>query len=85
MRFHKCSYSNLLRGKIMSSAFKVGDHVKWNSDVGHITGKVTKVHHQDFQFLGRSRKASADEPQYEVCSDKTGRSAAHKGSALNKV
>lgn len=66
----------------MSMTFKVGDHVRWNSDVGHVTGAITKIHERDFEFLGRTRRASKDEPQYEVRSDKTDHLAAHKGSAL---
>ncbi|WP_285424943.1 MULTISPECIES: DUF2945 domain-containing protein [unclassified Pseudomonas] len=69
----------------MPHAFKVGDHVRWNSDVGHVVGKVTKVHTQDVEFMGRHRPASKDEPQYEVKSDKTGHSALHKEAALEKV
>ena len=68
----------------MTTSLKVGDHVQWNSEVGRITGKITKVHKQDFEFMGRTRRASADEPQFEVESDKTGRKAAHKGDALEK-
>ena len=69
----------------MSASFKVGDHVRWNSDVGHVTGKVTKIHHRDFEFMGRTRRASTDAPQYEVESEKTGHKAAHKGDALSRV
>lgn len=69
----------------MPHAFKVGDHVRWNSDVGHVVGKVTKVHTHDVEFMGRHRPASKDEPQYEVKSDKTGHSALHKEAALEKV
>lgn len=68
----------------MTAALKVGDHVHWNSDAGRISGKITKVHKKDFEFMGRTRRASAEEPQYEVESDKTGRKAAHKGEALSK-
>jgi hypothetical protein len=69
----------------MAHAFKVGDHVRWNSDVGHVVGKVTKVHTQDCEFMGRHRPASPDAPQYEVKSDKTGHLAMHKEEALEKV
>ncbi|WP_268796829.1 hypervirulence associated TUDOR domain-containing protein [Pseudomonas huanghezhanensis] len=68
----------------MSHPFKVGDHVKWNSEVGHVKGVVTKVHTQDVEFMGRHRKASKDEPQYEVKSDKTGHLAMHKEDALKR-
>lgn len=69
----------------MTAEFKVGDHVTWNSEVGHITGKITKVHKQDFEFMSRTRRASHDDPQFEVESDKTGHKAAHKADALKKA
>lgn len=69
----------------MAHAFKVGDHVRWNSEAGHILGKVTKVHTKEVEFMGRHRHASADAPQYEVKSDKTGHLAMHKEDALEKA
>lgn len=68
----------------MSAEFKVGDHVRWNSEAGHVEGKITKVHTSDTEFKGRTRRCSEDDPQYEIESDKTGHLAMHKGSALNK-
>ena len=68
----------------MSDRYKVGDHVTWNSEAGHVSGKITKVHTKDFEFMGRTRRASEDEPQYEIKSDKTDNLAAHKGSTLKK-
>ena len=56
----------------MPSDFKVGDH-------------VTQVHTKDFDYKGHTHRASADDPQYEIKSDKTDHIAAHKGSALKKV
>lgn len=26
----------------MADKFQVGDHVKWNSEAGHVSGKITK-------------------------------------------
>ncbi|WP_346922038.1 DUF2945 domain-containing protein [Glutamicibacter creatinolyticus] len=69
----------------MSHKFSVGDHVSWNSEAGRVTGKITKVHTSDFTYKGHSRRASDDEPQYEIKSDKTDHIAAHKGSALRKL
>ena len=69
----------------MSSTFKVGDHVKWNSEAGHVSGTITKVHTSDFDYKGHTRRASEDEPQYEIKSDKTDHVAAHKESALTKI
>ena len=69
----------------MSAHYKVGDHVGWNSEAGQVTGTITKVHTEDFEYKGHPRRASKDEPQYEIKSDKTDHVAAHKGSALHKV
>jgi len=69
----------------MSTKFKVGDAVHWNSEAGDIRGKVTKVHLKDVEFMGKHRPASKDEPQYEVKSDKTGHLAMHKEAALKRI
>ena len=69
----------------MAHAFKVGDHVRWNSEAGHVTGRITKVHERDFQWKGYTRHCSKEDPQYEIKSDKTDHVAAHKGSALRKL
>lgn len=67
------------------SDFKVGDHVRWNSEAGHVTGRITEVHTADTEYKGHTRRASPDEPQYEIKSDKTDHVAMHKGSALSKI
>ncbi|MCT1908115.1 DUF2945 domain-containing protein [Brachybacterium paraconglomeratum] len=69
----------------MSTEFAVGDHVSWDSEADRVTGTITKVHTADFDYKGHRRRASEDEPQYEIASDKTDHIAAHKGSALRKV
>ncbi|MDQ3330112.1 MAG: DUF2945 domain-containing protein [Planctomycetota bacterium] len=69
----------------MAAKFKVGDHVSWNSEAGHVSGKIVKVHKKDFDWKGYTHHASADDPQYEIESDKTDHVAVHKGSALKKV
>ena len=69
----------------MPSDFKVGDHVTWNSEAGHVSGHITKIHTQDFDYKGHTHRATSDDPQYEIQSDKTDHIAAHKGSALKKV
>jgi len=70
---------------IMKDSFKIGDHVKWNSEAGNVTGKIVKVHKKDFDYKGYTHHASKDEPQYEIKSDKSDHIAAHKGSALLKL
>ncbi len=68
-----------------AKSFKVGDHVGWNSEAGHVAGTITKVHTRDFQWHGYTRHCSADDPQYEIRSDRTEHVAVHKGSALRKI
>lgn len=65
--------------------FKVGDHVSWNSEAGHVSGHITRVVTSEIQFKGYTVHASKDEPQYEIKSDKTDHVAMHKGSALRKL
>ena len=67
----------------MTKAFKTGDHVRWNSEAGWVTGTILAVHTRDFDYKGHTRHATPDEPQYEIKSDKTEHIAAHKGSALH--
>ena len=69
----------------MGHAFKVGDHVSWNSEAGHVSGHITRVHVQDFDWKGYSRHCSRDDPQYEIRSDRSDHVAVHKGSALHKI
>lgn len=69
----------------MSKHFRVGDHVSWNSEAGHVSGHISKVHAEDFTYKGHNRRASEDEPQYEIESDKTDHVAAHKHSALTLI
>lgn len=64
--------------------FDVGDSVSWNSEAGRVFGKIIKIHDSDFEYKGHRRRASPDEPQYEIKSDKTDHIAAHKESALSK-
>ena len=69
----------------MTHAFKVGDHVRWNSEAGHVSGTITKVHTRDTEYKGHMRRCSEDDPQYEIRSDKSEHIAAHKGTALHKI
>lgn len=69
----------------MAQKFKVGDHVRWNSEAGHVSGRIIKVHTSDFNYKGYTHHATKDDPQYEIKSDKTDHIAAHKSSALRKI
>ncbi|MBX3642760.1 MAG: DUF2945 domain-containing protein [Rubrivivax sp.] len=69
----------------MNPRFEIGDHVSWNSEAGRVSGTIIKIHTRDFDYKGHTHHASADEPQYEIKSDKTEHIAAHKGRALTKL
>jgi hypothetical protein len=69
----------------MPTKLKIGDHVTWNSEAGRVGGTILKVHTKDFAYKGHVHRASKDDPQYEIKSDKTDHVAAHKGSALRKT
>jgi hypothetical protein len=69
----------------MKRKFKVGDRVRWNSEAGHVSGRIIKVHTKDSDYKGYTHHASKDEPQYEIKSDKSEHIAMHKGSALRKI
>ncbi|MBN9589039.1 MAG: hypothetical protein BGN85_05500 [Alphaproteobacteria bacterium 64-11] len=69
----------------MRKQFKVGDHVTWNSEAGHVSGTIIKVHLKDTDYKGHIHHATPDEPQYEIKSDLTDHVAVHKGAALKKL
>lgn len=69
----------------MPKQFKVGDHVRWNSEAGYISGRIIRVHTKDFNYKGYIHHATKDDPQYEIKSDKTDHIAAHKGRSLKKI
>lgn len=69
----------------MAREFKVGDHVSWNSEAGRIRGTIQKKVTAPTKFKTYTARASKEEPQYVVKSDKTGHLAMHKGSALRKI
>ena len=66
----------------MTQRFKIGDHVRWNSEAGHVSGTIIAVHTSDFDYKGYVHHASPDDPQYEIKSDRSDHIAAHKGGAL---
>jgi len=66
----------------MSKAFKIGDHVQWNSEAGRVSGVIIKKITSDTRFKGYLHHASRETPQYLIKSDKTEHVAIHKGTAL---
>ena len=69
----------------MSDTFKKGDRVEWDSHGGTAVGEVVRKITQDTEAAGRTVRASEDEPQYEVRSEKSGGNAVHKPEALRRV
>lgn len=59
-----------------------GDKVEWRSHGQNVKGTVEEKITKDTEAAGRSVRASKDDPQYRVTSDKTGADAVHKPSAL---
>jgi hypothetical protein len=68
----------------MSKEFTKGDHVTWNSHGGQAEGTVEEKITSDTKAAGRQVRASEDDPQYLVRSEKSGKEAVHKPSALHK-
>ena len=64
--------------------FKSGDHVKWGTPQGETSGKVVKKETGTTKAGGHTAKATKDDPQYRVKSDKSGKEAVHKPEELKK-
>ncbi|MDG4665750.1 DUF2945 domain-containing protein [Mycobacterium sp. 236(2023)] len=65
-------------------SFRKGDKVTWQSHGSTAEGTVEKKITSDTEAAGRTVRASKDEPQYQVRSDKSGGDAVHKPEALKK-
>jgi len=65
--------------------FKKGDKVKWNSHGGTAVGTVERKITSDTEAGGRTVRASKEEPQYLVKSEKSGGTAVHKPDALTRA
>ncbi|MCW2550235.1 MAG: hypothetical protein JWR13_111 [Mycobacterium sp.] len=63
---------------------KKGDRVQWDSHGGTAEGEVEKKITKDTEAAKRTVRASKQEPQYLVRSDKSGGEAVHKPEALRK-
>ncbi|AOX65306.1 MULTISPECIES: DUF2945 domain-containing protein [unclassified Curtobacterium] len=66
-------------------ALSKGDTVHWNTSQGKTTGTLVQKRVSDFEFDGQSFKPSDDDPYWIVESEKSGKRAAHKESALTKA
>jgi len=69
----------------MTQDFKKGDRVEWQSHGSTAVGTVERKITEETEAGGRKVKASKDEPQYLVKSEKSGGTAVHKPGALKKL
>lgn len=63
---------------------KKGDKVEWDSSQGKVEGEIEKRLTSPMKIKSHEVKASKDNPEYLVKSDKTGAEAAHKPNELKK-
>jgi hypothetical protein len=68
----------------MTKQLKRGDRVEWNTSQGTTYGKVVRKLTSPTTIEGHEVKASRENPEYLVRSDKTGAEAAHKPDALRR-
>ncbi|HTI30823.1 MAG TPA: DUF2945 domain-containing protein [Sphingomonas sp.] len=68
-----------------TKTLKKGDKVEWDSSGGHSTGQVVGKVTGAAHIKGHTAKATKDKPKYRVKSDKSGKEAIHKASALKKA
>ncbi|MET7459676.1 DUF2945 domain-containing protein [Nonomuraea sp. NPDC005501] len=73
-----------MTSKRKKDELSAGDEVTWKSHGSSTSGKVEKEITKRTEEAGRTVNASPDDPQYRVRSDKSGRTAVHKPSALQK-
>jgi DUF2945 family protein len=50
----------------MPKQFKVGDHVSWNFGAGHASGRIIKVHANDFLYKGYMHHATKEDPHMKL-------------------
>lgn len=62
----------------------MGDHVTWRTHGTTTEGTVEEEITEDTEAAGRTVRASEDDPQYRVRSDKSGKDAVHKPDALDE-
>ncbi len=67
----------------MTTHFKKGDRVRWDAGNESSVGTVERRITADTEAGGRTVRASEDDPQYLVKSEKTGATAVHKPDALH--
>ena len=69
----------------MTKLPKKGDKVEWGASQGKVKGEVEKIATSDTKIKSHVAKATKEEPQVLVHSDKTGAKAVHKPEELKKA
>ena len=69
----------------MAHEFKRGDRVEWNFRGRTVVGRVRKRLTSRTEVGGHVVAASKDDPRYLVRSEKTGKEAARRPSALTRL
>ena len=65
--------------------FNKGDAVTWKTPQGETSGKIIKEVTSPTQAGSHTAKASPKNPEYEVKTDKSGKTAIHKPNSLHKI
>lgn len=68
----------------MAGGWKKGDEVEWSSHGAQAVGRVEEEITEDTEAAGRQVRASEEDPQYLVTSEKSGKEAVHRPSALRR-
>lgn len=68
-----------------SRSLKQGDHVSWSTSQGRTEGTVVRKVTGRAHAKGHEAHASPDAPEYEVRSDRSGKTAIHRPEALKKT
>jgi hypothetical protein len=73
------------RPVVSQEEFKQGEEVEWNTPQGKTRGTIKKKLTSRTEVGGQTVAASEEDPRYLVESEKSGKEAAHKPEALEKV
>jgi hypothetical protein len=69
----------------MAQEFKRGDRVEWNFRGRTVVGRVRRRLTRRTELNGQVVAASKDDPRYLVRSDKTGKEATRRPTALRRI
>ena len=69
----------------MPKTLKVGDKVEWETSQGKTKGKVKKKLTAPMKIKTHEVKATKDDPEYLVETEKSKKKAAHKPESLKKI